>query len=122
MSAEQSAPAPIGWAILELMGHRKLGGFVSEETLAGAAFVRIDVPGPERPDDGDPFGEKTLATQFYSPAAVYCVTPTTEEVARALAAALQPAPVARYELAPVAASSRASDDVDDADLGVEPPF
>lgn len=68
--SEQSLPAWAGWAILELMGHRKLGGFLSEETLAGAAFVRIDVPGPERPADGDPFGEKALATQFYSPSAV----------------------------------------------------
>lgn len=34
---EQQATAsePIGWAILELMGHRRLGGYVSEATLAG---------------------------------------------------------------------------------------
>lgn len=38
-----------GWAILELMGHRRLGGYVSEATVAGAGFLRIDVPGDERP-------------------------------------------------------------------------
>ena len=34
-----------GWAILELMGHRRLGGLVTEQEIAGAAFLRIDVPG-----------------------------------------------------------------------------
>jgi hypothetical protein len=35
------------WAVLELMGHRRLGGKVSEQEIAGAAFLRIDVPGPD---------------------------------------------------------------------------
>jgi hypothetical protein len=30
------------WAILELMGHRKLAGLVSEETHFGVALCRID--------------------------------------------------------------------------------
>lgn len=59
-----------GWVILELMGHRRLAGYLREETVAGAAFVRIDVPG----DKG------AIATQFYSPSAVYCITPTTTNV------------------------------------------
>jgi hypothetical protein len=33
-----------GWAIIELMGHRRLAGWLSEEEVAGAAFLRIDVP------------------------------------------------------------------------------
>lgn len=79
-----------GWAILELMGHRRLGGFVSEATLAGGAFLRIDVPAEAE-------GTKP-ATQFYSPSSVYCLTPTTEETARAVAKLAQPAPVQRWEL------------------------
>ena len=77
------------WCVLELMGHRRLGGKVSEQEIAGAAFLRIDVPGA----DGT-----TAATPFYSPAAVYAVTPTTEEMARAVALAHQPEPVTRWEL------------------------
>jgi len=72
------------WAILELMGHRKLAGKVSEATIGGAAFIRIDVPG--------------AASQFYSPAAVYCITPTTEELAMRIAQNHAPAPVTRWEL------------------------
>ena len=77
-----------GWSILELMGHRRLAGFVSEQEIAGAAFLRIDVPG----DNG------FTATQFYAPSAVYCITPTTEEIARRVAQRAQPAPVQRWEL------------------------
>lgn len=80
-----------GWAILELMGHRRLAGYLSEQAIGGASFVRIDVPGE---------GDTKVATQFYSGAAVYCITPTTEEVARAVAKRSDHAPVQRWELAP----------------------
>lgn len=81
-----------GWSILELMGHRRLAGYVSEQEVAGQGFLRLDVftivPGP------------AVATQFYSPSAVYCLTPTTEEIARAIGAKATPAPVSRWELPP----------------------
>lgn len=86
-------PAFEGWAILELMGHRRLGGYVAEATVAGAGFLRIDVPGD---DSGE--GEGTEATQFYSPSSVYCLTPVTKEMARAVAARNRPQPVRRWEL------------------------
>jgi hypothetical protein len=78
-----------GWAILELMGHRRLGGFVQEQEIAGHGFLRIDVPGEN--GNGD-------ASQFYSPGSVYCLTPTTEAMARAVARHNQPQPVSRWEL------------------------
>lgn len=78
-----------GWAIIELMGHRRLAGYVREETLAGQGLLRLDVPG----DDG-----VTMATQYYHPNALYCLTPTTEEIARGLAARVKPEPVTRYDL------------------------
>src|SRR5437660_9237278 len=79
-----------GWSILELMGHRRLAGYVTEQEIAGSNFLRIDVPGE---------GDAVKATQFYSAAAVYCLTPTTEETARAVASAGWTAPVQRWELA-----------------------
>jgi len=33
-----------GWCVLELMGHRRLAGYVSEQEIAGADMLRIDVP------------------------------------------------------------------------------
>lgn len=79
-----------GWAILELMGHRRLGGMVEQVEFAGAAMVRIDVylPGKDTPE----------MTQLYGGSAIYCLTPTTEEIARGIAARNCPQPVTRYEL------------------------
>ena len=79
-----------GWAILELMGRRRLGGRVSEATIAGGAFIRIDVP---HPNEAGIF----TASQFYSPSAVYAITPTTEEIACAIARGA-PEPVSRWDL------------------------
>ncbi len=79
-----------GWSILELMGHRKLGGLVSQEEIAGHGFLRIDVylPGADKP----------IATQYVSPQAVYAITPTTEAIARQLAESCKPEPVTQWEL------------------------
>ncbi len=81
----------VGWSILELMGHRRLAGYLSEQTIAGASFLRLDVPGE---------GDAVIATQFYAGAAVYCITPTTEAIARAIAKQSEPSPVQRWELEP----------------------
>ena len=78
-----------GWCILELMGRRKLGGWLSEQTIAGVGFIRIDVCGV----DGKP-----IATQQYNPAAVYCITPTTQAIAIQYGAAHKPEPVTRWEM------------------------
>lgn len=78
------------WCILELMGHRRLAGLVTEVEIGGASFLRLDVP--EKEDEG------MVATQFYSPAAVYCITPMTEEIAREVAKENGPEPVHRWEL------------------------
>jgi len=75
------------WAILELMGHRKLAGRVTEEEHFGVLLVRIDVPKND-----------TMITQFYDRNTIYCITPTTEEIVRAFAAKAQPKPIYRYEL------------------------
>ncbi len=122
MSNTKTVPTYEGWCIIELMGHRRLGGWVSEATFAGSAFVRIDVPGPAtRADDaiGPLLDNKFVATQLYSPQAVYCLTPCSWEAAFAAATIHQPTPIQRWELpSPVNANSHEADDDDDAD----PPF
>ena len=32
------------WAIVEIMGHKRYAGHVSEQVVGGASFVRVDVP------------------------------------------------------------------------------
>ncbi len=96
-----------GWAIVELMGHRRLAGFVTEQQIAGAGFLRLDIVGRDTKVDEDDGPEVALkggfeggVTQFYSPAAVYCVTPASQDVAVRLGRQSHPAPVSRYELEP----------------------
>lgn len=88
-----------GWAVVELMGHRRFTGYVRQAELAGGSFLRLDIP------------SEPPCTQFYSPAAVYCITPTTEELARQFAANGGPKPVNRYELPKLTVSeSKVCDD------------
>lgn len=96
------------FCIVELLGHRRLGAKVTEVQLAGAGFLRLDVY-----ENGD----EPILTQLVSPASVYAITPTTEEVARALARQTHAAPVTRYELdppkSPAYGGSRFNADLDD---------
>jgi len=95
MNDEQSRPAECaggqttiqGWAIVELMGHNVIAGQVAEQTIAGAAFLRVDVPGLE----GQPG-----FTKLFGGAAIYAITPTTEEMARQAAGRLATRPVSLW--------------------------
>ena len=87
--SEQKDPTYAEWSILELMGHRRLGGFVRETTLAGAGVYRIDVYGAA--------DKVPLFSQFYPPSSLYCLTPTTENVARRMGGGGYE-PVSRYDI------------------------
>ncbi len=90
----QDDPAFQQWAILELMGHRRLAGLVTEATIAGASFIRIDMPKTaEKVGEAD-----TWTTQYYSPASVYAISPVSEYIARHVANNTVYAPVSAYEL------------------------
>lgn len=78
-----------GWAILELMGHVRLAGRVTEESHFGVALGRIDIPTAA----GDGY-----TTQYFGGASIYRLTPTTEEIARSVAVHSQPRPVQSWEL------------------------
>ena len=106
-----------GWAILELFGHRRLAGMVEDVEMFGGRMCRIDVP-----DAKDP--TKMLASQLYGHAAVYGMTPCTEETAREVARMSQPAPVQRWELPAPEPRDRGGDsDGDDNDQdGLDSPL
>lgn len=111
-----------GWMILELFGHNVVAGFASEQSIGGAAFIRLDVPEVD--------GQEGF-TKFYNGTAIYAMTPTTEEVAREAARRLAvrpvspwvvPVPDSRRELpAPTMDGDEYSDDGDDWD-GESPQF
>ena len=60
------------WAIVELMGHVKMAGILTEEERFGAKMGRIDIPQP----DG------SFVTQYFNGSSVYRITPCTEDLGR----------------------------------------
>ena len=87
-----------GWYKVELMGHRTLAGLVEEVEIAGTTMLRIDVyrkPPVFTAQDDPP---APAYTQYYSPSALYCLTPTDMNVCVGLTLRDRQRPVARYEL------------------------
>lgn len=88
MSDANKQPAPDVWAVVELMGHVKLAGRLTQEEQFGAKLGRLDIPQA----DG------TFVTKFFGGQSVYAVTVVTEAVARRVAeTASSPAPVSPWD-------------------------
>ena len=92
------------WAVVDLLGHKRLAGKVSEENRFGTVVGRIDIP---KPDGG-------FTTVYFSGASIYQMTPCTEEVARAAAKGSQPEPVHAWEMPKLPSPANVSRDFSDA--------
>jgi hypothetical protein len=79
---------PDAWAIVELMGHVRIAGRVSEEERFGSKLGRLDVP-----TEGGGY-----VTQYFSGSSVYRLTIVDEAAARAVALHNQPHPVHQWEM------------------------
>lgn len=73
------------WAIVEIMGHRKLFGRIREEERFGAKMLRIDIPKQTAPrtlfDAADEKPEDpavTWVTQWYGGPSIFSMTLTDE--------------------------------------------
>src|SRR5512140_1867558 len=75
------------WAIIDLFGHQRIAGRVSEQTIGGCSFVRVDVPGS---DAGPAF------TRLFGSAAIYSINVTDEETARMAARDCIAQPMGRW--------------------------
>ncbi|MPR36601.1 hypothetical protein [Salmonirosea aquatica] len=76
------------WALVELMGHQKIAGKLSEQVLGGSSFIRIDVP--ELPDS-------PAFTRLLTDKAIYAINPVTEEVARHMAQQIRAQPINAWD-------------------------
>lgn len=88
------------WALVELMGHQRIAGRVTEAEIGGCKFVRVDVP--ERVD-------APALTKYLGPSSIYAITPVDEQTARALAARCAPEPVSVWEARALAAKQKVAD-------------
>lgn len=63
------------WGLVELFGHSRVAGRITEQSVGGCNFVRVDIP------KGDGF-----YTRLFGQGAIYAINVTSEDVARKLAA------------------------------------
>jgi hypothetical protein len=76
------------WALVELMGHQRIAGRVTEAEIGGCKFVRVDVPETK---------DRPGMTKFLGPSSIYAITPMSEETARAVSSRIDPAPIQAYD-------------------------
>lgn len=72
------------WALLELFGHNRIAGRVTEQTIGGGSFIRVDVPETT---------ESKEFTRLLNPSAIFAINPVTEEVAKGLAESIRSKPI-----------------------------
>lgn len=80
------------WAYVEIMGHNQIAGYLTEQTIAGQGFLRVDVPA---------VGDVPAYTKLLSPSSVYAINPIGEAEAVAIATKLRVRPIEPYMMAPV---------------------
>ena len=78
------------WAIVEIMGHKRYAGHVSEQVVGGASFVRVDVPRIS--------GDYVEFTKLFGSQSIYCITPVSKDAARAAATQLREQPMSEWDL------------------------
>ena len=88
MTLQQPKPFAT-WALVEVLGHNTFAGFVTEETVAGHAFVRVDVPAVE---------DRPAFSKLIGPSSVYAITPIDEEAARRAAGYFRKEPLQPWQM------------------------
>lgn len=98
-------PAFDQWCIVELFGRQVIAGRVTEQTIGGAPFIRIDVP---------ECNSVPAFTRFYGQGAIYALTPVSEEAAILALRRFRPEPINVYvpELRQLASPIEQDDDDD----------
>jgi hypothetical protein len=77
-------------AVVQLMGHSMIAGWITEETHVGTEMLRVDVPETE---------STPAFTNFYGGSAIYSVTPVDEATMRAAVQQARVKPINVYIIA-----------------------
>lgn len=83
------------WGIVDLFGHTRLAGRISEQAIGGETFIRVDVP------NGEGFH-----TRLFGKGAIYGMSLTDETIAREVAKASSIRPVSSYDVTALLADMR----------------
>ena len=76
-------------AVVELFGHSRMAGKVTEQTIGSASFVRIDVPETS---------QQPKFTRLVNPSAIYAINPVTEEVMLQMAEGITSKPIDSWDI------------------------
>lgn len=60
------------WGIVDLFGHQRIAGWITEQTIGGETFIRVDVP----------IGDEDFHTRVFGKGAIYGMSFTDETIAR----------------------------------------
>lgn len=99
------APPKRQWAIVELFGHQRIAGELSQEAFGGDTFVRIDVPEVSYPEDVYIDGRREVQThtipahtKLFGAKAIYGIEIVDEPTAMLAAHGFKRAPLTVYAL------------------------
>lgn len=100
MQTDQQQPFE-QWAVVELFGHQRIAGKVTEQTIGGCSFVRVDVPALDTSTVTRYGRVETIPaapgfTKLYGNGAIYGMTFVTEDTAKAAAANMRVQPIDAY--------------------------
>lgn len=98
------APAKL-FAIVELFGHGRVAGQISEQTFAGAELLRVDVPEVSYTDSDYVDGQRQVTTvtipahtRSFGPRAIYGISWCDEAAALLAAHTIRDRPITTYSL------------------------
>lgn len=87
------------YALVELFGHQRIAGKVTEQTIGNAAFLRIDVPET---------ASQPGFSRLLNPSAIYAINPITLEAMEELARNLDKAPLQAWDIRETVAKAKAA--------------
>lgn len=91
MTVDNEKPKTLDcWGVVELMGHQRIAGRITEKNVAGTQMLQVDVPA---------IGEIPGYSRLMGGAAIYAINPCDEETATAWAKSIatSASPIISYE-------------------------
>ena len=88
LNTDTTTDAPVCfYAIVSLLGHKRVAGRCTEQELAGQSFLRVDIPMGDR-----------YETKLYGTSSIYSIEPVTEEAVKLVAEQLYSTPIRLYDI------------------------
>lgn len=85
---EQTTQSLKTHAIVEIMGQKKVAGYVTTEVFGSICMLRVDIPETTR---------RIAFTQYFGMGSIYCLTPVDAETAKTTAEGLAVMPPITWE-------------------------